>query len=104
MGSFNLFSEARQVGWKKNNVICLRVLKRKAKTCIIRIAFETPVTIKHSRARGPIILKKDFSLSQFCTVKFVRIIFVNMFRQIISITPCELAFPKLMDSTCIHVC
>ena len=45
--------------------------------------------------RGPIIVKKDFILSQFYTVKFVRIIFVNMFLQIILITPCELAFNSL---------
>ena len=45
--------------------------------------------------RGPIIVKKDFILLQFYTVKFVRIIFVNMFLQIISITPCELTFNSL---------
>ena len=44
--------------------------------------------------RGPIILKK-ISFCRSFTVKFERIIFVNMFLQIISITPCELAFNSL---------
>ena len=45
--------------------------------------------------RGPIILKKISFFSQFYNAKFVRIIFVNMFLQIILITPCELAFNSL---------
>ena len=36
----------------ENTVICLRVLKRKTKTRMIRIAFETPVMIKHSQCNG----------------------------------------------------
>ena len=79
--------------------ICLRVLKRKTKTRTIRIALQTPVmsdqTFSVRGMRVPIILKKDFILSQFYSVKLVRIIFVNMFLQIISITPCELAFNSL---------
>ena len=41
-------------------------------------------------------------LSQFYDVKFVRIIFVNVFLQIISITPCELSF-NLLETHGLHV-
>ena len=41
---------------------------------------------------------KDFILLQYYTVKFVRIIFVNMFLQLISIIPCQLAFNSLENS------
>ena len=56
-----------------------------------------PFVMRSKRLSSSNILseKKNFILFQFYTVKFVRIIFVNMFLQIISITPCELAFNSL---------
>ena len=46
----NLFSEAQTDRMEENIVnICVRVESEKKKTRTIRIAFETPVMIKHSQ-------------------------------------------------------
>ena len=78
---------------------CLRVLKRKTKTRTIRIAFETPTMIKQSQYEEWTVrlFLKTFHFVPIYTVKSVRIIFVTLFKflQIMSITPCELAFNTL---------
>ena len=68
--------------------ICVRVLKGKTKIRTIRIAFQTPImtdqTFSVRGVRGPpIIQKKDFIFSQFYTVKFVGIIFLDTFHEIV---------------------